>query len=401
MPLPLEGVRVLEAGSFVSAPYCGRLFAGYGADVVKIEPPGGDIARAHGPFRDGQPHPETSALFLYLNTGKRSVELDLGAGAGRDAFLRLAANADVVIENYRQGDARVLGLDYERLRAANPRLTLVSITAYGQEGPYAEYHSNNLIAFAMGGQLYLTGDPDKGPVKNGGYQADYQGGLNAFSAANLALLAAERDGEGQHVDISVQQCMAPILEAGVPFYAYNGVWLGQRRGNLMSSFMGVYPCLDGQVGVHVMARNWPHFAEAAGRREWLADERFATAESRRAHDDELMAEVIAWAAGVRKKEAYALGGRHRAPITFIHTMQDLLESPQLAARGFLRRIEHPVAGAASYPGPPWWMGPDAWRDAPAPLLGEHTEAVLAEAGLSASEIEAATGRRRTKRAGSP
>lgn len=391
MPLPLEGVRVLEVGTFVSAPYCGRLFAGYGAEVIKIEPPGGDIARAHGPFKDGEPDPETSALFLYLNTSKRSVELDLGTQAGRDALLRLAADADVLIENYRPGDARALGLDHERLREVNPRLVVVSITAYGQEGPYAEYHSNNLIAFAMGGQMFLTGDPDKSPVKNGGYQADYQGGLNAFSAANLALLAAERDGEGQHVDISVQHCMAPILEAGIPFYAYNGLWLGNRRGNLMSSSMAIYPCLDGQVGVHVMARNWPNFAEATGHPEWLKDERYATAESRREHDGELMAQLIEWAAGISKKEAYALGGEYRAPITFIHTMEDLLDSPQLAARGFLRRIEHPVAGEASYPGPPWWMGPDAWRDGPAPLLGEHTAEVLAGAGLSKADIAAASG----------
>lgn len=391
MPLPLEGVRVLEVGTFVSAPYCGRLFAGYGAEVIKVEPPGGDIARAHGPFKDGEPNPETSALFLYLNTSKRSVELDLGTQAGRDALLRLAAEADVLIENYRPGDARALGLDHERLRAVNPRLVVVSITAYGQNGPYAEYHSNNLIAFAMGGQMFLTGDPDKSPVKNGGYQADYQGGLNAFSAANLALLAAERDGEGQHVDISVQHCMAPILEAGIPFYAYNGLWLGQRRGNLMSSSMAIYPCLDGQVGVHVMARNWPNFAEATGHPEWLEDERYATAESRRAHDGELMAELITWAAALGKKEAYALGGQHRAPITFIHTMEDLLDSPQLAARGFLRRIEHPVAGEASYPGPPWWMGPDAWRDGRAPLLGEHTAEVLAGAGLSEAGIAVASG----------
>ena len=391
MPLPLEGIRVLEVGTFVSAPYCGRLFAGYGAEVIKVEPPGGDLARAHGPFKDGEPNPETSALFLYLNTNKQSVELDLASQAGRDAFLRLAADADVVVENYRPSDARALGLDYERLREVNPRVVLVSITAYGQEGPYAEYRSNNLIAFAMGGQMFITGDPDREPVKNGGYQADYQGGLNAFSAANLALLAAERDGEGQHVDISVQHCMGPILEAGIPFYSYNGMWLGQRRGNLMSSFMGVYPCLDGQVGVHVMARNWPPFARATGHPEWLEDERFATAESRREHDDVLMAEVIAWAAGVTKQEAYALGGEHRAPITFIHTMKDLLESPQLAARGYLRRIDHPVAGEATYPGPPWWMGPEAWRDGRAPLLGEHTGAVLAEAGLSAAEIASASG----------
>src|SRR3970282_2811064 len=126
MPQPLEGLRVLEIGNFVSAPYCGKLFSGYGADVIKIEPPGGDVARTHGPFKDGVPNPETSALFLYLNTGKRSVELPLNEPAGRDAFLRLVETADVVMENFRPADLRALGLTYDDLSAVNPRVTLVS-----------------------------------------------------------------------------------------------------------------------------------------------------------------------------------------------------------------------------------------------------------------------------------
>ena len=388
MSQPLEGVRVLEVGTFVSAPYCGRLFAGYGAEVIKVEPPGGDIARAHGPFKDGVPNPDTSALSLYLNTAKRSVVLDLQTAAGREALLALAEQADVLIENYRPSDARALGLDYAALHDRNPRLVVISITPYGQTGPYADYRSNNLIAFAMGGQMYITGTQEGGPVKNGGYQADYQGGLNAFSAGMLALLAAERDGEGQHVDVSVQHCMGPILEAGLPFYAYLGMWAPLRRGNLASSFMAIYPCIDGQIGVHVMARNWPPFARATGHEEWLSDPRYATADARRENNDELMAELVAWAGGLTKREAYKLGGEFRAPISYIHTMQDLIESPQLAARGFLRTIEHPVAGEAIHPGPPWWMGPDAWRDEPAPLLGEHTEEVLRGiAGLSPTETE--------------
>ncbi|MDZ7727271.1 MAG: CoA transferase [Dehalococcoidia bacterium] len=196
MTFALEGIRVLELGAFVSAPYCGKLFAGYGAEVIKIEPPEGDIARAHGPFKDDQPNPETSALYLYLNTGKRSVVLDPRTPAGLDAFLRLVETADVVINNFRPEDLRAAGITYERLREVNPRVVLVSITAYGQEGPYANYRANNLTGFAMGGQMFITGTQEGGPLKNGGYQADYQGGLNGFSAAMLALTAAERDGEG-------------------------------------------------------------------------------------------------------------------------------------------------------------------------------------------------------------
>jgi crotonobetainyl-CoA:carnitine CoA-transferase CaiB-like acyl-CoA transferase len=387
MPQPLQGLRVLELGTFVSAPYCGKLFAGYGAEVIKVEPPGGDIARAHGPFKDGIPNPETSALFLYLNTGKQSVELDLRTPEGNAAFYRLAASCDVVIENFRPADLRALGVTYDRLKGVNPRINLVSITAFGQDGPYSDYRFNNLVAFAMGGQMFITGTPDGGPVKNGGYQADYQGGLNGFSAATLAVLAAERDGVGQHVDISVQQCMAPILEANIPYYSYMGRWSPQRRGNHMASYIGIYPCADGYVGVHVMPRNWKPFTEAIGRPDLLDDPRFATGALRTANNDDLMGELYAWAAGVNKREIYARAGAMRAPIAFVHTMKDILESPQNIARGTLTKLDHPVAGEATYFGPPWWVGPDGWRTERAPLLGEHTGQALRDvAGMSAPEI---------------
>jgi crotonobetainyl-CoA:carnitine CoA-transferase CaiB-like acyl-CoA transferase len=391
MSPPLAGLRVLEIGTFVSAPFCGKLFAGYGAEVIKVEPPGGDIARAHGPFKGGVPNRETSALFLYLNTGKKSVTLDLRTAPGRDALLRLATTADVVIENYRPADLAALGLSYAELRTVNPRLTLVSITAYGQDGPYADYRSNNLAAFAMGGQMYITGTPEGGPLKNGGYQADYQGGLNAFSAATLAVLAAERDAEGQHVDVSVQQCMAPILEAGIPYYSYMGRWSPVRRGNFMASTIGIYPCSDGYVGVHVMPRNWEPFLNAIGREDMRSDPRFATGAARLQHADDLMAELYITLAPVLKRELYQRAGEKRAPIAFVHTMKDVLESPQLNARGILTRIDHPVAGEAVYFGPPWWMGPGGWLTGRAPLLGEHTREVLAEAGLPAAEIARAAG----------
>jgi len=385
---PLAGVRVLELGTFVSAPFCGKLFAGYGAEVIKAEPPGGDIARAHGPFKDDAPNPETSALYLYLNTGKRSVELDLRTPAGRDAFLRLAANCDVVIENFRPADLRSLGITFDALQAVNPRLVLISITAFGQDGPYADYRANSLVAFAMGGQMFITGTQEGGPLKNGGYQADCQGGLNAFSAGMLAVLAAERDGLGQHVDISVQQCMAPLLEAGVPYYSYLGRWAGLRRGNHMASFIGIYPCVDGHLGIHIMPRNWKPFTDAMERPDLFDDPRFVTQADRGAHNDELTAEFYAWAAGQTKHEIYARAGAMRAPIAFVHTMADLLESPQLSSRGFLTRVSHPVAGEAEYPGPPWWMGPDAWTTGRAPLLGEHTNELLRDvAGLGPAELD--------------
>ena len=387
---PLEGLRVLELGTFVSAPYCGKLFAGYGADLIKVEPPGGDVSRLHGPFPGDITDPEASPLFMYLNTGKRSVVLDPRTPPGRDAILRLAAESDVVIENTRPADMVELRLTYDDIKSVNPAATVISITPFGQTGPYADYRANNLVSFAMGGQMFITGSQEGGPLKNGGYQADYQGGLNGFSAGMLAVLAAERDGTGQHVDVSMMQCMAPILEAGIPMYSYLGVWNPVRRGNHMASFVAIYPCIDGHIGVHAMARNWKPLTEAMGRPDLLTDERFATQVSRFRHNDELMAEFYAWAATVKKHEIYERAGETRAPIAFVHTMQDILESPQYNDRGFLETISHPVAGEARYPGPPWWMGSDGRSSGRAPLLGEHTEEVLRDvAGISPNDVQAA------------
>jgi formyl-CoA transferase len=155
----------------------------------------------------------------------------------------------------------------------------------------------------------------------------------------------------------------------------------------MASFVGIYPCADGYLGVHVMARNWKPFVNAIGHPEWEEDPRFNTQANRMQNNDDLMAELYAWAATENKRDVYERAGRMRAPISYVHTMQDIVESPQLQARGFLTRIDHPVAGGGVYVGPPWWMGPDGWRHGRAPLLGEHTRDVLTSvAGLSNVEL---------------
>src|SRR5581483_12233746 len=178
---PLHGIRVLELGGFVSAPFTGKLLADYGADVIKVEPPDGDPARRHGPFPGDHPDAETSALYLYLNTNKRSVVLDLATGDGQAGLRRLARDADLLIENLPPGQLDGWGLGYPVLAGANPRLVVVSLTPYGQDGPYATAPATNLTMFAAGGQMAITGDPDREPLKNAGYQAEYQLGLNGFA----------------------------------------------------------------------------------------------------------------------------------------------------------------------------------------------------------------------------
>ena len=368
---PLTGIRVLEVGERVSAPFAAKLLADYGAEVIKVEPPAGDPARRHGPFPGDLPHPERSALFLYLNTNKQSIVLDLGRPADQGRCRRLAADADLVIENFPPGTLAGWGLGYEALAAANPRLVMVSLTPFGQDGPYARYTATNLTAFAMGGQMAMTGEPDREPLKNAGYQADYQLGLNGFAAAAIALCGAQFYGLGQHVDVSAVECMTSVLEASLCTYAYTGRYFGARRGNVLSSAIAIYPCTDGHLGVHAMPRNLPFLFDLMGMPELLTDERFRTPAARLQHNDELLALFIGWAAEQRRKDVYARAGRMRAPVAYVHSLQDLKDSPQLAARGFWHEVDHPATGPLTYPGPPFRMSDSPWRAGRAPLLGEH------------------------------
>ena len=377
-PGPLAGIVVLDLSTGIGGPFCSKLLADYGADVIKVEPPGGDPARHLGPFPDDTPHRERSAAFLYLNTNKRSVALDLAQTDGRDTFLRLVERADVVVENFAPGSMAALGLGWEELRACRPSLVLTSVTPFGQDGPYAGYRATNLTAYAMGGQMALTGDPDREPLKAGGYQAEYQAGLNAFAATGIALFAALLDGRGEHLDIGAMQCMASVLEAAVPFWAYLGRPGVGRRGNVMSALIGLYPCADGYLGIHAMPRNWGPLAETMGMPHLATDERYSTQRARLDHNDELVATLYAWAAEQRTKEVYARAGTMRGPIAYVHTLEDLLASPQLRVRRFFGEVEHPLAGRLTYRGGPFSMSDSPWRAGRAPLLGEHTQVVLAD-----------------------
>jgi crotonobetainyl-CoA:carnitine CoA-transferase CaiB-like acyl-CoA transferase len=238
--LPLLGFTVLELGEGVSAPYCGKLLADYGADVIKVEPPEGDPARRHGPFPDdrtgvGLPHPEKSALFLYLNTNKKGVTLDFSTASGARLLRRLVEEADVLVENQPPGRLEELALSYRELARLNPRLLMVSVKPFG-EGPYGRWRATNLTSFASGGQMYLTGDPDREPLLNGGYQAEYQAGLNAFAATLAALLGLAVMEVGQHVEVSAMECQACVLENYLPDYACGRSDApGRRRGNVSSA----------------------------------------------------------------------------------------------------------------------------------------------------------------------
>jgi crotonobetainyl-CoA:carnitine CoA-transferase CaiB-like acyl-CoA transferase len=235
----LAELRVLDLSDGVAGGYCGKLFADYGADVLKVETPSGDPTRRHGPFpASGGPHREVGALWLYLGTNKRSVTLDISQPTGQRLLRRLVEDVHVIVESFPPGHLQSLGLGFEALRSIKRRIVLVSITPYGQSGPKAGWRATNLTSFASGGQMSLTGEPDREPLVNAGYQAEYQAGLQAFAAAAVAAHQADVSEVPQHVDISAQECMASVLELYLPWWAYLKRDISKRGGNVLSSMVG-------------------------------------------------------------------------------------------------------------------------------------------------------------------
>jgi crotonobetainyl-CoA:carnitine CoA-transferase CaiB-like acyl-CoA transferase len=389
----LADLRVLDISHSVAGAYATKLFADYGADVIAVEPPTGHTLRRQGPYTHGVPNRECGALWLYLGTNKRGVTLDVESATGRMIFLKMVEEANVVVESFAPGRMSQLRLGHDALKRIKRRIILTSITPFGQHGPRAGWRATNLTEFASGGQMSLTGDPDREPLMNGGLQAEYQAGLQAFAASAVAAHNADVLEVPNHIDISAQECMASALELYLPWWAYLKRDIAQRKGNLLSAMVGMYPAKDGYIGLHIMPRNWPWFAKAMGKPELADDSRFKDNHSRLQNNDELEAIVYEWASERYAKEVYRTAGAERAPIAFVHTIGDLMESEQLRARGFFQRVEHPVAGELTYPGPQWRMSETEWTAGRAPLLGEHNRELYGEemglTGRDMSQLRAA------------
>ena len=302
----LEGVRALDLTHYFAGPYCTRLLAGLGAEVVKVErPPLGDPLRGYGPFASrpaqakvgpsaGVPI-EDGAWHLYLNAGKRSIGLDIKTDEGRDTLLQLAAKADVLVENFAPGALGRLGLGYEELRQVNPALVVTSISNFGQTGPYRDWKAAEVNLYAMGGLMNITGEPDREPLKEGAPLAQLGAGQNAFVATMAALMYAEETGEGQQVDISIAEYATNILENALMQYSYSGQEYTRvgNRGYGRAAW-GIYPCGDGFVGIIAGPdHRWPEVARIMEREE-LADPRFASRRGRQDNADEVDALMLPW-----------------------------------------------------------------------------------------------------------
>ena len=375
----LQGIRVLDLGTEVSGPFCAKLLADYGADVIKVETPGqGDPARRMGPFVEDDPHPDKSIPFLYINTNKRGVTLDPCSESGRELLDVLAGTADVVVENYSPSEAETLGLTYDALSRNNPGLVVTSITAFGQTGPYRDYSATDIVIWAMSGLMFHVGDSDREPLRNALSQSLYVAGANAAVATLAALLQRTITGQGQHVDVSAVECLATHLVQPVPYYSFMGAIKGRRavRG---SGFDELMPARDGYVVPSVQgSQPWSTIAGVIGS-EALQDQRFASGAGRIEHGEELKELLIEALSHWDRKPLFEASGENRLVFGMAQDAGDLLDCPHLRERDFFAEVDHPVAGKAEYAGMGARMSEGDFRvHRPAPLLGQHNREIYGE-----------------------
>lgn len=375
----LSGVKVLDLTHYIAGPYCTKMLADYGAEVIKIEKPGeGDPARHLIPFYKDDPHPEKSGFFLYLNTSKKGITLNLKTAAGKDIFKRLLKDTDIVVENFSPRVMPSLGLDYETLEKINPCLVMTSISNFGQTGPYRDFKATEIVEDGMGGWSMIIGHPDREPLKPGGSQSQFVSGLFGAIGTVSAHWGKLMSGIGQHVDVSIMEAVQYIQMNLTSTYSYTeGMFTIKRRGNRVGPYPGgILPCRDGYIGaITVTAEKWPILCEWMGMPELINDPRFKTAADRAMNIDELDAVMISWLVEHDQEELYREGQRRGLPFGLPCSSKMLLESPHLKARGYFVEVDHPMTGKVTYPGAQVKMGETPYNLKRAPLLGEHNEEI--------------------------
>jgi len=388
----LTGMRVLDLTQFEAGTTCTQFLGWLGADVLKIEPPGGEQSRRNRPEVPGL----DAMFFLVFNSNKRSVTIDLKNADGRALFLKMVEKADVVVENFAPGLMEKLGLDYERLRATNPRIIVARIKGFGLSGPYSEYKSFDMIAQATGGVMSVTGFPDREPIRCGAAIGDTGTGVHTAAAIMAAYIQRQRTGQGQLVEVAMQETVANLLRGRfVDHYRENTASV--RRGNELLGGVpgGAYPCAPGGLNdyafIYVQPINpgmWRDFATAIGREDLLADPRCKDAKTRWEHRDELNALIRAWTCARTKHEVMTILGKAGVPCGAILDTGEILDDPHLNARGQIHTIEHATRGRIRLPGCPVHLSASPAPTSPPPLAGEHTADVLGEVlGLSAADVE--------------
>ncbi len=394
MESALEGVQVLDLSQEIAGPFCTKLLADYGADVIKVEPPHvGDVARHMGPFKDDDPSPEKSGLFLYLNTNKRSMTLNLETATGREILRRLVQRCDILVESYPPGYLDQLGIGYEELSRLNPRLVMTSITWFGQTGPYKDFKGTEIVLYAMGGEMYSTGIPEREPIKTALTASQFQAGAIAALATMGAFYLASMEGAGQYVEVSMMEALCGGIDrrAGTLIgYQYTGEITPRAGGMGVRGYpAGVYPCQDGYIEIVGGSAHWNRIVKMLGEPEFLKDPKWTSPGAQLDPQlyEEFMAFFIPWLMERTKREIWHIAQANHVICAPLNTPADVYDDPHFNARGFFVDVTHPVVGTFRMPGRPFIMSETPWQlRFPAPLLGQHTKEILEELGYSQEEM---------------
>ena len=391
----LPPYRILDLGGYAGV-FCTKLLADYGADVLKVEPPGGDPGRSKGPFLEDIPNPERSMYFLFYNTNKKSVTLNLETDSGRNIFMKLVSNADVVVEGFPVGYLKSLGLDYDSLKEANPGLVMASVTPFGQSGPWKNYKSSDLIAMAASGYMQITGDPDGPPVRQGNEQSHFPGAQYTAVAILAALYYRDiLSGAGQYIDVSQQESLITYYSDAHPAL----LWMQQEQNvtrvgtnSTLVIPLGAYPSQDGWISAGVITpREWEALAEwiyeVTGNEEIL-DEKYRGGNQERApHIDMITAMFIEFTTKFTSEELFHEGQKRNLVFIPVNGVADLLEDPQLEASRFWTEVEHPEVGSLRYPLGVFNSQEVSPSAKPAPSLGQDNEAVYCgELGFERADL---------------
>jgi len=385
----LDGIRVLDLTAYEAGPSCTEMLAWLGADVVKVEPPAGEVTRT---TMSDQPDMD-SWYFVLLNANKKSVTVDLKSERGRQLFERMVAGADVVVENLGPGAMDRLGLGYERLREINPRIIAASIKGFGSTGPYAQFKSFEPIAQAMGGAISLTGSPET-PVRINAGVGDTNTGMHCAIGILAAIVQRQATGEGQRVEVAQQDAVVNLIRIRFRDSYLTGKGtprLGTR--SQVTAPSNLFRCRpfgpNDYVYIHCASMEmWKALVRVLGRSELGDDPRFKSPRSRAQQQEEIDAMVEAWTEKRTKHEAMETLGAVGVPCGAVLDTAELLADPSLAERGMMVSMDHPKRGRVTFPGNPVRLSASPTTVTPSPLLGEHNEEIYGGLGCTAEEISA-------------
>jgi len=390
----LDGIKVIDFGQMVSAPYCAKLFADFGADVIKVELPRGDSARRCGPFPDQKPHPEKSGLFFLLNTSKRGITLDVSQTRGRELFLELVKWADALIENQLPEQMKNWGLDYAALEQANPNLVVISITPFGQTGPYSGWNGYDLNAYHLSGaSARYCGRPGEAPLEHGTFSADYFGAVTGATWGMAAIYGRALAGGGQLVDVSCAEAIAATFVGGqnIGGYAQDGKFDSRTGvGMPLGAPATIVPCKDGHVWMLALEPGqWNGLREVMGNPEWADLDLFQDMRMRAENADLIYPFIEEWTMQHTKMEIMDKCQAAGCPITAVFTVEEASSHEHLKERDYFVNLTHPELGEIRSLGAPFKL-PESpgGASAPAPLLGQHNASVYGELlGLDSEALQ--------------